>query len=245
MQNITTDEILDALDDGAERHEFPMFDNMYIRYGDARLTAYRSASEWLIAIQLVEFFRPSVSFMVAIHAFGNRLQRCGLQPFPSEPPPPHWQAEWHRLEPAAGFPFKDDAGNFGLDPGQFQIMVNGNTHAFAPTAEEYRAAGMDTDATVPPEAKILWLLVDRFGAELFYPDDLLLYRCQRHGQGLRCLIHVDQWRHPDLINDELPSDVQTFQMLANALAHADASLYQPSDEPNTHWSHWTRFEGQA
>jgi hypothetical protein len=52
------------------------------------------------------------------------------------------------------------------------------------------------------------------------------------------ILQLEEWRHPDVVADELPSQCETFQQLAEVLVTGDLSLYRPSGEPNTHWKHW-------
>jgi len=51
------------------------------------------------------------------------------------------------------------------------------------------------------------------------------------------LLVLDEWHQPDLITTS-PSTSQAYQMIAEALATADPGRYQPTEPPNTHWSHW-------
>jgi hypothetical protein len=56
--------------------------------------------------------------------------------------------------------------------------------------------------------------------------------------GLAQFLQLNEWEHPDLNNRQLPSETETFPMLAEALAAGDPSLYRPTVPPNTHWRHW-------
>ena len=49
---------------------------------------------------------------------------------------------------------------------------------------------------------------------------------------------LDEWRHPDLADDELPSHIETFQQLAAVLSTGDPARYAPIAPPNIHWRHW-------
>ena len=37
---------------------------------------------------------------------------------------------------------------------------------------------------------------------------------------------------------EFPSDVETFQMLADVLVTGDIDLYKPTKRPNSYWKNW-------
>ena len=52
------------------------------------------------------------------------------------------------------------------------------------------------------------------------------------------ILALDQWHHVDVNADELPSESETFRLLADVIASGDASRYRPTLAPNTHWSNW-------
>jgi hypothetical protein len=52
------------------------------------------------------------------------------------------------------------------------------------------------------------------------------------------ILLLEEWRHPDLAKDERPSDVRTFQMLAETLLTGDVERYRPAEPSNTHWMNW-------
>jgi hypothetical protein len=52
------------------------------------------------------------------------------------------------------------------------------------------------------------------------------------------LLVLDEWCHPDVVNDERPSSSTTFQELADVLVHGDVSRYTAAQAANTHWSNW-------
>jgi len=51
-------------------------------------------------------------------------------------------------------------------------------------------------------------------------------------------LRLDEWYHPDLADEQLPSQCSTFQMLAAAIAENNLSLYKPITPSNTHWLDW-------
>ncbi len=52
------------------------------------------------------------------------------------------------------------------------------------------------------------------------------------------ILVLDEWHHPDIVDEELPSQNKTFQQLAQLLATGDVSLYCPNQAANTHWKNW-------
>jgi hypothetical protein len=51
-------------------------------------------------------------------------------------------------------------------------------------------------------------------------------------------MQLDEWFHPDIANDEKPSENETFQFIANVLESGSSDCYQPTKSPNNHWSNW-------
>ncbi|MGH9187310.1 MAG: DUF7003 family protein [Acidimicrobiales bacterium] len=45
---------------------------------------------------------------------------------------------------------------------------------------------------------------------------------------LQELLVVDDWHHPDVVNEELPSQAEAFRRLALVAVSADASRYHPT-----------------
>jgi len=56
---------------------------------------------------------------------------------------------------------------------------------------------------------------------------------------LPAILQLDEWRHPDLADDERPSHTETFRQLAAVLCTGDPAHYAPTEPPNTHWRHWS------
>ncbi len=67
-------------------------------------------------------------------------------------------------------------------------------------------------------------------------------------EGLPLLMRIDSWHHRHYsfyvngpqreIIGEKPSSYETFQLIADVLANADPSLYQPTLPPTNHWGNW-------
>ena len=56
--------------------------------------------------------------------------------------------------------------------------------------------------------------------------------------GMKSILQLEEWHHPNVVEDDRPSGSETFRQLAQVLATGDAGLYQPSLPPNTHWRNW-------
>ncbi|WP_407664699.1 DUF7003 family protein [Micromonospora tarensis] len=74
--------------------------------------------------------------------------------------------------------------------------------------------------------------------ELLLADEVELRR--RIPADIPEIVRLDQWRHPDLLQDTLPSQSMTFRQLANVLTIGDVGRYAPDMPPNTHRSNWPK-----
>jgi hypothetical protein len=57
-------------------------------------------------------------------------------------------------------------------------------------------------------------------------------------EGIPQFLQLNEWQYPDILNRELPSETESFALLAESMAAGDATLYRPTIPPNTHWSNW-------
>jgi hypothetical protein len=52
------------------------------------------------------------------------------------------------------------------------------------------------------------------------------------------LLQLEDWNHLNVVVDDLPSQSETFQQLAQVLVTGEPRLYRPAQPPNTHWRNW-------
>ncbi|MBN2494909.1 MAG: hypothetical protein JXR96_09995 [Deltaproteobacteria bacterium] len=221
-------DILDILDEGAETYDFPMLDNNYFYLGRERLAVFRNRTEWLIAFQGLAFSLKGGGFVNSTAAFGNALEENGIV----------------RIEDVAlespDSAFFDAENRFRLDPLDFKLIIKGTEREFTPSEDAYRMLGIDVrDAGMPKQAKIIRYLSHAIPDELFFRHEEILSICGRTGSGLKVLVELDDWQHPDLLNDEMPSQTTCFRSLAVAIEKNDIGLLDcPKDRCNAHWSNW-------
>ena len=225
---ISAKTILTILDDGANYYEFPMLDNIYFYYGAAKMSAFQSTEEWLIVFQEISFSIRDGKFINVITAFGNNINKNGII-----------SIEKIIFESPEEQMF-DGEGNFLLNPLHFKVKIKGIERKFNPSTEDYTNIGVAlNDKQMPNEAKIIRYLISVIPNDLYFTNDELLKICGREHHNLEEFITLGDWSHPDLINDEKPSEIPCFQSLAEALEKNDRALYQcPEEDYNTHWSNW-------
>lgn len=224
-------EILENLDKGAESFDFPVLDNTYYYLGKEKLVTFRSNDEWLMVFQEISFSIRAASVENVVSAFGSHLDKNGIILI-------SWIIQEDRTK------MYDDDNNFLLKTMDFKVVINGTERHFNPTSNDYRQLGIDlADDKTPDEAKITRYLASAIPDELFFDNERLLEICKRSDGNLEVFLELEDWYHPDLINEEKPSETRCFQTLAEALAGNDKSLYQcPAEDYNTHWSNWEWYK---
>jgi hypothetical protein len=224
----SADEVLHQLDSCAKEYTFPMLDNGYVYLVDTRLSAYRDAARWAIIVEIVGFnFRAGVPYgmQLVLYCFGNCLRR-----------PPGTANEdflWFVQEDPEGLIFDEDSS---LRPSAGSIRVRNQPVSIPRTPEAWKSKGIvlrRPPAIEPYE--LMRVLVPEY-RRLFLATDAELQ--QRLPPYLPLFLRLDEWNHPDLAGDELPSRSRTFQMLAEAITAGDPRIYRPTEPPNTHWSKW-------
>lgn len=116
------------------------------------------------------------------------------------------------------------------------IRIRNQIVALELSPEDFARHGIKPEE--PPNIlghELLRLLVARH-RELFIATDEEIR--ERVPADLPCIVQLDSWHHPDLVNGELPSGSEAFQMIAEVLVSGDATRYRPTEQPNTHWGNW-------
>lgn len=225
--NLATSTILHQLDSCATAYTFPMLDNAYIFPGATRLTLYRDATRWAMAIERLGFSPKAGDdaerIILDLYGFGNCLYQ-----------PPGLLASLHLI--GADPPLFDDLWLGRLVPDVRSLLLRD------------RKVPIPTDPAVYASSKIERRSPDViWGFEVLrallpeYRSLLLATEAERRTHlpaDLPELIQLDDWHHPDLANDELPSDTETFRQLAAVLSTGNPAQYTPTESPNTHWRHW-------
>ena len=89
-----------------------------------------------------------------------------------------------------------------------------------------------------PGEKLARLLATQIGWGVFASKEQLL---DMENGKLPILLQVGSWEHPDIMGDELPSDVQSFQSLATAISNMDVLRFNPG-KVNSTWEGWPENE---
>lgn len=233
--------ILRVLDERTEASHFPMLDNGYVFLAATRLTLHRSDSDWSMVFESFGFSPRGMQPDVTIQTFGSRLHnRKTAADFVKK----RAYKDYLKANPTSEF-----HSGFPVEPGDWQnpeiceLVVNG--------AELVRVRGRDiriptidavAEYRIVPEdpPNLLVFELCRYLAEvarelvLATPEE----RCFNVPPDMEQILQLEEWTHPNIVDDELPSEVEGFQQLARVLSTGSVDEYGPTTPPNTHWSNW-------
>lgn len=237
----TAKQILAILDRCAATGTFPMLDNGYVYLAAARLSLHRSAADWAMVVEVFGFSPRAGLPDLHVHAFGSRLH--------DRNPPEQYVSREAYDGYLASHPH-DDARFFDpVAPGDWQDPEDAELvaeHATSvtvrgvpvdlPVRAEYARHGiaLQDGARVRTFELCRWLAAVRRDAVLATPAE------QRVSvpPDAATLLQLDDWHHPDLVNDERPGELESFVRLAQVLETDDAGRYRPARPGNTHWRFW-------
>ena len=227
----TKTDILKALDESAKKGKFPVLDNENVYLADARLSVFCSQEHWLFVFEIVGYSAPENEFVDHIYLIGNCVdqgakivERIFIEETDDDP-------VWDREE-----------GEWLADWRNWEIMVKGKIYKFRPSLDEYKEAGIEIE---DPKRKIGSLRQDmlirflsfKLGDKLFCTEDELFDIIPKND--LKKVFYFKEWQHPDIKNNENPSEIPFFISLTSAIESGERSIPEEAiKNPNTHWSNW-------
>ncbi len=234
-----THSILEVLDAAADVYNFPMLDNLYVKLAAARMSLYRSDTDWGLVIEIFGSSCKSRLPDTDIYTFASTLVNrdkpedyvtlAAYQAYLTANPHnesrfiyPIQEGDWLNLQaqqvaPEATFiPLRD------------QLVP-------VPGPDDYLQNGIILATEQPAVFELCRCLAAQ------YRDHVLASDQERRTSlppNLDLILQLDEWHHPDLADDQLPADTETFQQIAQVLATGDVDFYKPTETANTHWKNW-------
>jgi hypothetical protein len=225
-----TSNILKQLDTCAKDFNFPILDNGYVYLADVRLTGYASPTLWVLIFETLGFFNRTGGidgFSNALYCFGNNL---------NEPPGLSNRRFIFPISDGPSEPLFSEEDLDRIRLGVQTIAIRDQVVSLPQDPQFYYAKGIELQD--PPRIyayEVLRGLLPEYRQTLLATSAELERQMQTK---LPRILRLDAWRHPDLINHESPSQLKSLQMIAAALVGQDPGIYQPTEQPNTHWSNW-------
>jgi len=217
-------EVLDQLDECAANFVFPMLDNGYSYPIDTRLNLFLKNETWSIIIQAVGYDYRAGAVQNVLYTFGNCLKlKPGIN-----------NENFITLFDIT--PIEDETNNILVKEGIDKIMIKGKDIPIKISREQLLSR--DIVPEVGDRMTIFelfrYLTVDLRGLFLSELKDLK----KQLTLDIPQILQLEEWFHPDIAKNELPSKNQTFKQLAKVISTGNISDYILTHKPNTHWSNW-------
>ncbi len=214
----STQAILDELDQRAENHELPMMDNVNYPFLAGRLNIYRDNHSWAIVFNTLSL--EICSIVAIIDPVGADVKIDQLN-------------ENDAFVVVADFESNDET------IAAQRVTIRGNEVNIAPELlaqinvlfEQSRK-----EDSITGEWDAAELLIKEYKEKLLPTAEEV---ARFFPKGLPPLFFsLDEWHHPDLAMDELPSSTETFQLIAKAICSGNVGDYASTCEPNTNRRNW-------
>lgn len=228
--------ILSVLDQCAESFKLPMLDNGYVYLAATRLTLFKNEDKWAFVFEVFghmpRAWAPDTSITTFSNALSNRQSRFVDEVAYNN----YLKNNPHNASKNYGPIKRDewpDCDYFDFTKNE-KLTLRGNPISL-PTNEDLLEAGI-----IQEEERLQTFEFCRYLAHKYRELVLATPQEKRYNlsEGMKEILVLDDWHHPDLVSGERPSDSQTFQMLRDVLLTGDVSLYRPSLPGNTHWKNW-------
>jgi len=207
----TATSILEALDALAKSFEFPGFNNMNYDTADARLHCYRDGDRWALVVEELVDWPAADGLMTLAFAMGDIADEAL-----------HTRSSIETVLEDLEDP----------DSVPETIVLRGASVA---VDRDALAAACEEHEIEPTLALLLQLMASHRDA-LFYTEAEL---DERVAKGLKKVMKLDEWAHPDVYGGPKPSASEAFQQLAEVLASGDVGKYAPTEAPNNRdWKTW-------
>jgi hypothetical protein len=234
--------ILGILDRCCDYFTFPMLDNGYVYLAATRMSLFRSPGDWALVIEVFGFSPRGPLPDTQIYSFASRLyNRDTREQYVSAEAYENYLAnnpnnDSRFVYPIAEGSWKNREVRDEVSRDAREVSVRGESRP-VPGTHEYARYGIVL--AEPPTVHIFEL--SRFLAAVLR-DDVLATEQERRVSVLpemTQILQLEEWHHPDVSDfGARPSGSPTFLQLAEVLASGDATKYEPTEPPNTHWRHW-------
>jgi hypothetical protein len=236
----TSRQILKVLDDACRAFTFPMLDNAYLELAATRMSLFRSSTDWALVFEVFGHCTRTGLPDTHITTFASRLHnRNKPEDYVNEKAYQDYLANNPHNESSFVYPIVAgpwiDAEDCRLVAQSGQVQLRDLSVPLPPCAQ-YEQSGIKLEGERPAVTELCRYLAGQYRDRvLALPNERRLHVLPEMPQ----ILQLEEWRHPDIAFDGLPSRCKTFKQLAEVLVTGDISLYRPSARTNTHWFHWS------
>ncbi len=222
MTRDTPANILKQLDIAAVAGRFPDFDHPYVKPVTSQLRVYIDDDNWCIVLEILGVdVREGWSDCIidSVFFFGSKslLVENGFE--------------------LLHYPVKDQDGLFCYED---VLAVNTDAEFICVEMQLIDLSTINIKDLAP--GKDCLPVVDLLRELSKYHEDIWFCPEQEIKQvipkKLMKVLQLREWYHPCLRDGTMPSQTDTFQLIADIIFTGNSTLYHPTSKANTHWSNW-------
>jgi len=240
--NWTEEAILAVLDRCCDAFTFPMLDNGYVYLAASRMSAFHSAHDWALAVEIFGFSPRAGIPDVHVYTFASTLRdRDAPEQYVSRAAYENYLVNNPNNQLRFFYPIEGDEW---IDPDDGELVAEDARELVlrgrlfpTPAPDDYTAHGIELEE--PSRVRVFELC--RYLAAVAR-DDVLANDDDRRASvpiELDRVLTLDDWNHPNVVDaSERPSGSETFRHLARVLVTGGPSHYRPTLAGNTHWRNW-------
>lgn len=207
------------LDKCADKYDFPVLDNANIPMVACKVSLYADKTDWVLFFEIISCTANAEN---NIYAFGPQIKELGIQ----------------TCYDAYITLTMDDEDDYVQDLLQYEnqsaIPVYVNKHKLKVDLSEEVLGSIDKPEGNPSDLLLVRMIYEQ-NANHFWLEKGELFNNIEHPE-LPLVFEATEWEHPDIIEDELPSDSEFFQSLAKRLDDEDVEI--TTGQVNTDWLNW-------
>ena len=227
MNQISKKEIYEALDDLRINTFFLNLEHGYFYTAGSRITIFADEKRWAIVFEKSGFNNPGAGCGIELSYYGNCL--ANLDTFNDEP---------YNIKIIPLIDSDEVEKIESNSSKQGQIIIRGTALKYDPDfiTNEFREP--HNLIPKPPNMEDIFRFLDTNYTSLFRATDPELKQCL--SQDLPKLLVINEWFHITygIMDGPAPSEIETFQQIAEVIATGDIANWKPTLKPNNHWKNW-------
>ncbi len=217
----------------------------YTATADSRLHLFADEGRWALVMEKIGYTSPAGATDCQLNYFGNCVDPVREY---SEIGGRDQMSNTVSFDVISGASFESIENRTGtedeqwelVDPTATAVMVKGQAVDLPIDAEVLDSLGIPVREWNNPRRLIDYGALTRYLAATnpvaIRATDLEIRR--QLPADLPKLMTIDRFQNLSLYERQLPSDVETYRLIAKVLATLDTSQWQPTVAPNNHWSKW-------
>lgn len=241
--NYSKEEILQKLDTLSPYTFFLDLEHGYFYTSGSRITLYADKSRWAIVFEKSGYANRGPAGAIELNYYGNcltNLDRAGKDDQYI------LNTKWFTLiEPKE---LERISSGFELVLNEIkEVKVRDAYLSIENEVNRMKQKGIDIRKYDNPKRQIDFPALVRYLEEenstLFRASDKELKTCLP--DDLPKIFHIDEWYHISygITDGPAPSEIETFQMIADVLISRDTSKWKPTLSPNNNWRNWPKAGG--